>query len=58
MWKYVAAFGGIEGLEELQGTKMHRLSNGLTMATDIHACFDRMDLWFEEVPVSAPIFEA
>ena len=57
MWKYVSAFGGINDLEELKGADFHRLSNGLTLASDVHAEFDDLRLWFEEVEVSATIFE-
>ncbi|TEB29329.1 hypothetical protein FA13DRAFT_674769 [Coprinellus micaceus] len=46
-WKYVYAFGGIKGLEELEGAGIHRLSNGLTLAADLHAAFDNLGLWFE-----------
>ena len=57
VWKYVSAFGGIDGLEGLEGTDFHRLSNGLTLAVHVHAEFDDLRLWFEEVEVSATISE-
>ena len=55
-WKYVSAFG-INGREELKGANPHRLSNGLTLALNLHTVFDELGWWFEEVPVSATIFE-
>jgi hypothetical protein len=56
-WKYVYAFGGIKGLEELEGAGIHRLSNGLTLAADLHAAFDNLGLWFESKQVSPTTFE-
>ena len=57
MWKYVSAFGGIDGLEKLNGADFHSLSNGLTLASPVHGEFDDLSLWFEEVEVSATTFE-
>ena len=48
------SFGGIDVLAELNGTNLHRLSNGLTMSSELHTCFDDLLLWFEAVPVSNP----
>jgi hypothetical protein len=52
----IYAFGGIEVLEELEGDKAHRLSNGLTLEINVHSLFDSLDLWFEEDLVSAILF--
>ena len=57
LWKYISAFSGIEGLKELNGANIHRLSNGLTLAVHVHAEFDDLRLWFEEVEVSATTSE-
>jgi hypothetical protein len=56
VWNLIYAFGGIKVVEELDGEKAHRLSNGLTLANYVHGSFDRLDLWFEEDPVSAILF--
>ena len=52
MWSIIEGFGNIDVLAELDGAKMHRLSNGLTLNVDVHLVFDNLKLWFEEVPVS------
>jgi hypothetical protein len=49
---FVLNYGGIDALVELDGPKIHRLSNGLTLCTGLHGCLDDLSLWFEEVPVS------
>jgi len=36
--------------DELNGIKIHRLSNILTMANLLHTSFDQLDLWLEAVP--------
>jgi len=46
------SFGIIDVLAELDGANIHRLSNALTLNVDVHAAFDGLKLWFEEVPVS------
>jgi hypothetical protein len=51
----VNSFGGIDVLAELNGTNLHRLSNGLTMDSVLHTFFDNLSLWFEAVPVSNPL---
>ncbi|CAA7265222.1 unnamed protein product [Cyclocybe aegerita] len=50
VWGIVNCFGGINVLDELTGDMAHRLSNGLTMSVALHGYFDRLALWFEEVP--------
>jgi len=52
VWDTVLDYGQINVLDELDGSDGHRLSNGLTLNTRIHYEFDRLDLWFEEIPVS------
>lgn len=32
---------------ELNGAKIHRLQNILTLQTDMHTMFDQLELWFE-----------
>jgi hypothetical protein len=46
------SFGIIDVLAELDGANIHRLSNALTLDMSVHAAFDGLKLWFEEVPVS------
>jgi len=46
------SFGIIDVLAELDGANIHRLSNALTLDVGVHAAFDGLKLWFEEVPVS------
>jgi len=52
VWSIVNGFGSINVLAELDGNNAHRLSNGLTMVTELHHIFDNLKLWFEEIPVS------
>lgn len=51
-WNLVLSYGGIDFRNELNGLRMNRLENGLTLARDLHGAFDQLDLWFEAVPVS------
>lgn len=39
-------------MNELNGPDIHRLSNILTLRVEVHSLFDKLDLWFELVPVS------
>jgi len=43
-------FGGIE-LTELNGTKINRLENILTLSTETRDLFGRLDMWFEPIEV-------
>ncbi|TFY67340.1 hypothetical protein EVG20_g3981 [Dentipellis fragilis] len=43
-------FGGIESIEELNGSKVHRLENVLTLITPLHEYFARLKIWLEEDP--------
>ena len=50
VWTVLERFGytGLQG--ELEGHKIHRLDNIMTLETGLHGLMDRMSLWFEEVP--------
>ena len=52
MWAIIESFGIIDVLAELDGANIHRLSNALTLDMSVHAAFNGLKLWFEEVPVS------
>ncbi|KAA1472924.1 hypothetical protein DENSPDRAFT_839317 [Dentipellis sp. KUC8613] len=43
-------FGGINSIDELNGAKVHRLQNILTLGTSIHTSFDELDIWLEKIP--------
>jgi HNH endonuclease len=44
----MARFGQLLITEELNGRDIHRLDNIITMASDKHDAFDKLQLWFEE----------
>ncbi|KZP12564.1 hypothetical protein FIBSPDRAFT_921823 [Athelia psychrophila] len=50
VWGIVNHFGGVWIENELNGNQLHRLSNVMTMTTDLRTWFDELRLWFEEVP--------
>jgi hypothetical protein len=39
--------GGVLGHEELNGEKIHRLENVMTLRSDLHWLFDTLGLWLE-----------
>ncbi|KAF8199018.1 hypothetical protein BJ912DRAFT_845340 [Pholiota molesta] len=41
-------FGQLGSIEELHGAGGHRLQNVLTLSSDIHGFFDRLDIWLEK----------
>lgn len=43
-------FGGINSIQELNGTNIHRLENILTLDTNIHIFFDQLKLWLKKIP--------
>jgi hypothetical protein len=43
----MSRMGNFDVLEELNGTKVHRLENILTLQLDVHQFFDGLVLWFE-----------
>ncbi|KZT06607.1 uncharacterized protein LAESUDRAFT_725698 [Laetiporus sulphureus 93-53] len=49
VWTVLDMFGYREIREELEGSKIHRLENIMTLTTDIHDMMDCLELWFEEV---------
>ena len=49
-------YGRSSILDELNGTDGHRLSNGLTLSLNVHNEFDKLNLWFEAIPVSNTTF--
>ena len=52
VWGIVLNYGGILVSDELNGSHIHRLYNGLTLTASVHDDFDRLLLWFEAIPVS------
>jgi hypothetical protein len=40
-------FGQVNGFLELNGAKIHRLENVMTMTLDLHASFDALEIWLE-----------
>ena len=46
-WAVMMRMGGVLGHDELNGEKIHRLENVMTMRTDLHSLFDGLMLWFE-----------
>jgi hypothetical protein len=39
--------GGVLGHDELNGEKIHRLENVMTLRQDLHWLFDTLGLWLE-----------
>ena len=52
VWGIVLNYGDINALDELNGLLCHRLSNGLTLTASVRNDFDRLQLWFDAIPVS------
>ncbi|KZP12565.1 hypothetical protein FIBSPDRAFT_754773, partial [Athelia psychrophila] len=48
VWGIIGRFSGIWIEDELNGEKLHRLSNIMTMTMGTRAMFDGLSLWFEE----------
>jgi hypothetical protein len=40
-------FGNVEFKDKLNGEKIHRLENVMTLSTKIHTFFDELNLWLE-----------
>jgi hypothetical protein len=51
VWAVLDRFGYKELLKELNGTKIHRLENILTLSLEVHELFDTLKLWFEPATV-------
>jgi len=49
VWSIINSFDNIDVLAELDGNKIHSLSNGLTLDLNLHSLFDNLKLWFEKV---------
>ncbi|KAF9460298.1 hypothetical protein BDZ94DRAFT_1378022, partial [Collybia nuda] len=47
-WTILERFGYGSILQELNGSGVHRLENILTLLSDVHDRFERLELWFEE----------
>ncbi|KAG2040770.1 hypothetical protein BDR03DRAFT_857427, partial [Suillus americanus] len=48
-WTIGYHLAGYDIRQELDSIKIHHLENILTLAVHVHAMFDRLDLWFEEI---------
>jgi hypothetical protein len=46
MWAVLNRFGHEELPDELNGAKVHRLENVMTMAPGVHTIFDQLKVWF------------
>jgi hypothetical protein len=46
MWGVMNRFGYEELPEQLNGSKVHRLENVMTMVTGFHLIFDQLKVWF------------
>ena len=46
-WAVMMRMGGVLGYDELNGEKIHRLENVMTLRTDLHGMFDTLLLWLE-----------
>jgi hypothetical protein len=46
MWAVMARFGYTTLPEDLNGPKVHRLENVMTLTGPFHHCFDRLEVWF------------
>jgi hypothetical protein len=51
----LARFGELFITEDLNGGNIHRLENVVTLASDKHDAFNRLQLWVEET-VRLPLF--
>lgn len=47
MWAVMDRFGYKQIPSNLNGNKIHRLENVLTLDIGVHSLFDRLKLWFE-----------
>jgi len=45
VWAVLAQFGYASVLDELNGLKVHRLENVMTMDRTLHGFFNNMDIW-------------
>ena len=45
-------FSGYNIIEMLNGDRINRLGNVITLTPTMHALFGALEIWFEEVPVS------
>ncbi|KAF4609697.1 hypothetical protein D9613_012063 [Agrocybe pediades] len=46
LWKVLQGFGYTTLPDELEGAKIHRLENVMTLEANLHFFFDRLQLWF------------
>ena len=46
MWAVMQRFGYQSLPDDLNGSKVHRLENVMTMAPDVHHRFDELAIWF------------
>ena len=46
MWAILQRLGYSKVLEELNGSKIHRLENLITLGYDVHMYFDKLLIWF------------
>jgi hypothetical protein len=52
MWAVMNRFGHEKLLDELNGLKIHRLENVMTVGHTFHTLFDQLQIWF--VPTVRP----
>ena len=46
-WAVMMRMGGVFGHDELNGEKIHRMENVMTLRSDLHTLFDTLGLWLE-----------
>jgi len=46
MWAVMKRFGYDTLPDDLNGLKVHRLENVMTLSHDAHICFDNLQIWF------------
>jgi hypothetical protein len=47
-WAVIQRFGNVSVIDELNGEKINRLENIITMAMDVRDLFNQLLVWFEE----------
>ncbi|KIM47226.1 hypothetical protein M413DRAFT_64063 [Hebeloma cylindrosporum] len=50
MWAVMERFGYDTLPDDLNGSKIHRLENVMTLASDVHHYFDQLSIWFAATP--------
>ncbi|KZV85449.1 hypothetical protein EXIGLDRAFT_623059 [Exidia glandulosa HHB12029] len=54
IWRLLEMFGNGSLLNELNGRNAHALDNIMMLCHDVHAAYDRLDMWLEELDPPEP----